>query len=94
MVTILKYNKITIYHAIYIKIFSYREVYYLTVSNDDVLNTTNNETSFTELTRVFEGNFEMKVQEVSVRKYLNFIIFQSLLGFRVDQTDQIMKLVN
>ena len=36
----------------------------------------------------------MKVQEGSVLKYLNFRIFQSALGFSVDQTDHIMELVN
>ena len=67
---------------------------YLIFSTDDVLNTTNNETSFTELTRVFEEYFEMKVQEESVLKYLSLRIFQSPLGFTVDQTDNIMELVN
>ena len=47
MVTVLKYNKITIDHAILIKVFSYGNVPYLAVSTDDVLNTTNNETAFT-----------------------------------------------
>ena len=42
VVTILKYKKITIDHAIYIKVFTYGTVYYLTVSTDYVLNTTNN----------------------------------------------------
>ena len=36
----------------------------------------------------------MKVQEGSVLKYLNFRIFQSPLGFSMDQTDHIMELVN
>ena len=36
----------------------------------------------------------MKVQEGSVLKYLNLRIFQSPLGFSVDQTDHIMELVN
>ena len=36
----------------------------------------------------------MKVQEGSVLKYLNFRIFQSPLGFSIDQTDHIMELVN
>ena len=62
LVTILKYNKSTIYHAIYIKVFTYGTVSYLTVSTDDVLNTTNNDTSFHEVTRVFKEHFEMKVQ--------------------------------
>ena len=32
-------------------------VSYLTVSTDDILNTTNNETAFTEIRRVFEEYF-------------------------------------
>ena len=36
----------------------------------------------------------MKVQEGSVLKYLNFLICQSPLGFIIDQTDNIMELVN
>ena len=41
----------------YIKAFSAVTVSYPTVSTDDVLNNTNNETSFTEPTRVFEEQF-------------------------------------
>ena len=41
---LLNYNKSTIDHAMYIKVFYRGTVSYLTVSNDDVLNTTNNET--------------------------------------------------
>ena len=48
VVTILKYKKITIDHAVYIKFFSDVTVYYLTVYTDDVLNTTNSKTSFLE----------------------------------------------
>ena len=62
VVTIRKYKKITIYHSIYIKIFYDGTVSYLTVSTNDILNTTNNETAFPELTKVFEEHFEMKVQ--------------------------------
>ena len=54
VVTILKYKTITIYHAIYIKLLSDVTVSYITVSTDDALNTTTNETSFPGLTRVFE----------------------------------------
>ena len=36
----------------------------------------------------------MKVQEVSVLKYLNLRIFQSPLGLSVNQTDHIMEIVN
>ena len=54
LVTIIKYKKSTIDHAIYINFFSDVTVSYLTVSNDDVLNTTNIENAFPELTRVFK----------------------------------------
>ena len=36
----------------------------------------------------------MKVQEGSVLKYLKFRIFQSPLGFSIDNIDNIMELVN
>ena len=93
-VTIIKYKKITIDHGIYIKVFSDEKVCHLTVSTDHVLNTNNKETLFTELTRVFEERFDMKIQEGSVLKYLNFQIFLSPLGFSVDQTGHIMEPVN
>ena len=72
VVIILKYKRITIDRDINIKVFTIIIVSYLTVSTDDVLNTINNETAFPELTSVFEEHFEMKVQEGSVLKYLNF----------------------
>ena len=50
VVTIITFNKSTIYHAIYIKVFSYGTVSYLTVSTDNVINTNKNETAFPELT--------------------------------------------
>ena len=50
VVPILKYKKSTIDHAIYIKEFTDGTVYHLKVSTDDVLNTTNNEIAFPELT--------------------------------------------
>ena len=53
VVTILKYNKSTIEHSIYIKVFSDGKVSYLMVYNDDVINITNDKTSFPELRRVF-----------------------------------------
>ena len=65
-------------------------MYYPTVSTDDVINTNNNETSFTEPRRVFEEDFEIKVQEGSVLNYLDFRVFQSRLVFSVDQTEHIM----
>ena len=67
---------------------------YITVFADDVLNTTNNDNAFPELEGFFKEHFEMKVQEGSVLKYLNFRICQSPLGFSIDQTDHIMELVN
>ena len=78
VVTIHKYKKSTIDHAISIKVFNGGIVSYLILYTDDVLNTTNNEKSFPELTIVFKEHFEMKVQEGSVIKYLNFG-FSSLL---------------
>ena len=54
VVTILKYKKSTIDHAITINFFSDGTVSYLTVSTDDVLNTTNNENESPELTIVFK----------------------------------------
>ena len=94
VVTITTYKKIIIDHVTYIKVFYDGTVSYLAVSTDDVLNTTNNETSFTELRIVFEQNFDMKFQYGSVLKYLNLLIFQSPLGFSVDNTDHIIELVN
>ena len=63
VVTILKYKRSTIDHAIYIKVFYDVTVQYITVSTDDVLNTTNNKTESPELARFFEEHFDMKVQE-------------------------------
>ena len=51
VVTIIKYKKSTIDHDIYIKVFTDGTVSYPTVSNDDILNTTNNDNTFPELTR-------------------------------------------
>ena len=42
VVTIIRYKKITIDHAIYIKVFTNRTVSYLAFYTDDVLNTNNN----------------------------------------------------
>ena len=57
MVVVIIYKKITIDHSIFIKVLSNVTVSYITVSNYDVLNTTNNGTAFTELTRVFKEQF-------------------------------------
>ena len=94
VVNILKYNKITIDHDIYIKAFSDGTVSCLKVSTEDILNTNNNGASFPELTIIFEKHLEMKFQELSVLKYLNFRICKSPLGFIVDQTDHVMVIVN
>ena len=91
---ILKYNKSTIDHDVYIKVLFDVNVSYIKVSAGYVLNATNNETVFPELRRFLEEAFEIKFQEGSVLKYLYFRILQSPLGFIVDQTDSIMELVN
>ena len=54
VVKILRYKKSTIYHEIYIKVFSDGTVSFLTVYTDDFLNTTDGETEFPALRRVFE----------------------------------------
>ena len=71
VVTIIKYNKSIIDHAIYINIFYHGTVSYLAVSTDDAINANHNETEFTELPRVLEEKFEIRFQYVSVLKYLN-----------------------
>ena len=55
VITIIKYRKITIDPAIYIKLLSDGTVSYLTVSTDDVFNTTNNEIEFPELRIVLKN---------------------------------------
>ena len=62
VVTVLKYKKTKIDHYVYIKVFSGGTVSYIKFYTDDVLNTTTHETSFPELRRVFEEDFEMKFQ--------------------------------
>ena len=84
MVAITEYKKIAIYHSIS----------YLTVSNDDDLNITNNETSFTELKRFSEESFEIKFHEGFLLKYLIFRIFKFHINFIIYHTDHIMELVN
>ena len=92
--TIPKYKKITIDHVICIKFLSDVTVSYIIFSTDDVMNTTNNEIAFLEITIFFEEHFEIKFREGSVLKYLNFRVFPSPLGFSVYQTEHIMELVN
>ena len=60
VVTIIRYKKITIDHDIYIKVFYDGAVSYLTVSTNDVLNTTNNNTELTELTIVLKNTLGLK----------------------------------
>ena len=78
---------------IYIKVFYDETMSYLTVSDDDFLNTTNNDTPLTELRSFFNDTFEITVQEGYVLKYLNFRICQYPLGFIIDKTYITMKLV-
>ena len=66
----------------------------LEVSTYDVLNNTNNTKEFPELRKVFEESFEIKVQERSVLKYLNYYISRYPLGFGIYQTGRIMDLLN
>ena len=75
VVTIIEYKKITIDHVIYIKVLSDGTASYLTVSTYDVINANNNETVFPEIRIVFEEDFEIKIQEISVLECLNFRIF-------------------
>ena len=63
MVTIIKYKKITINHNIYIKVFSDGTVSYITIFTDDVLDNDNDETTVTELRKVFEEAFELKFKK-------------------------------
>ena len=64
------------------------------VSTDCVLNNTNNDTAFSKIRIGFEESFEMKVQEGCFLQYLNFLVFNYLLYFSIDQVDQIRELVN
>ena len=57
---ILKYNKITIDHVIYIEVFSDGTVSYITVSNDNFINTTTKYTSFPELRRFLKKVLRLK----------------------------------
>ena len=60
------------------------DVSYLKAYDDDVINTTNNETQLPEPRRVIEESFEIKFQDVYVLKYLNYRILPSCLCFSVD----------
>ena len=50
---VLKYKKSTIDHTIYSKDFSEGTVSYLTVSTDNVINTTNNEIAYPKINKSF-----------------------------------------
>ena len=75
-------------------LFSDGTVSYLMISTDDSLNTTNDELYFPEPIKVFEQAFEIKFQEGSVHKYLNFRVCQPFIRFSIYQNDDIMELVN
>ena len=90
VVTLIKNKKSTVDHAIYIKLFSDKNFPYLTASTDDVLNTTNNDTSFPYLKKVFKYDSDIKTQEEYVLKCLNFGIYQYPLGFSIAKTDNIV----
>lgn len=68
VVTILKYNKTTIDHAIYINVLYGGTISCLTVSTNYIINNTNNKTDFPYLIKVFQESFEIKIQEGSVLK--------------------------
>ena len=76
------------------KLFQDGTLSYLTVYIGDVLSNTNIDTGFYNNIKLSQEALQIKVKELSVLKYLNFRILQSTLGFSIDQTDHIMKLVN
>ena len=57
VVVVLKYNKINIYHAIYIKVLYDGTVSIIMVYKYGVINNTSNDTEFTEPRRFFEEYF-------------------------------------
>ena len=79
VVKIMRYNKITIDHAIYIKVFSDVTVSYITVSTDYFLNTTNNETVFPELRRVLKKHLRLKSKNYFSLTTWLFLFFSLLL---------------
>ena len=66
----------------------------LTVSTDDEINITNNDSSFGEIKKYFEEAFDIKIQVGYVIEYINLCIDQYPLGFNIYQTDHIMNLFN
>ena len=82
VVTISKYNKSTIDHDIYIKVFSDWPLYYPMVSTDDVLNTINNEKEFPELRIVLKNILILNTNNyMSLIRYIS--TFTSFLFFSV-----------
>ena len=85
VVKILKNKKSTIDNNIYIKVFSDVNVSYLKVSTDDDLNTTK-----MKWTKHFsEEASEIKVQEGSVLRYINFQFCQYHIWFSLYQNDEV-----
>ena len=76
------------------QIIWWKNVYFFTVSTDDLINNTNNDSAFTETKKIFEEAFEIKIQEGSVIRYLKIRIYLSPLGVSIYQTYNIMDLVN
>ena len=84
MVKILKYKKIIIDHDIYIKFFSDGTVSYLTISTDDVINTTYNKTEFPELRRAFKKLSRLKSKKdmslsTNISKFSSILLVSVLI---------------
>ena len=56
----MQYKKVTISHAIYIKVFYDVTMSYLTISTNDVINTTNNTKEFPELRNFWRNILRLK----------------------------------
>ena len=79
VVTILQYNKRTIDHAIYIKVFSDETASYLTVSTDNVLDTNNNATAFIETRKLFREDLRLKSKKDMCLNTLIIVLLNLLL---------------
>ena len=79
VVTILKYNKITIDHAIYIKVLSDWTLSCLTVSSGGVLNATDNDTAIPEIIKVFGKRLRLKYNKYMYLSTLTFGFSRLLL---------------
>ena len=66
VVTIIKYKKISIGREIYINLFTDCNISYITVSTDYVLDTTNKVKDFSELRKVIEEAFNIKIKNCSL----------------------------